>query len=89
MADMICFQVVKEPYGWAVRMNEGVMTPFQSRRSAIEHANGFADALRGRGENAEVVIEDVSMCERMADRRARRRLLPLLGLRRSTHAAEA
>ena len=57
MDEMICFRVVKEPYGWAVRMGEGMMTPFRSRRHAIEHANGFAEALQQRGERAQVVIE--------------------------------
>jgi hypothetical protein len=57
MDEMICFRVVKEPYGWAVRMGEGMMTPFRSRRRAIEHANGFAEALQQRGERAQVVIE--------------------------------
>jgi hypothetical protein len=57
MDEMICFRVVKEPYGWAVRMGQGMMTPFRSRRRAIEHANGFVEALRQRGEPAQVVIE--------------------------------
>jgi hypothetical protein len=57
MDEMICFRVVKEPYGWAVRMGEGMMTPFRSRGHAIEHANGFVEALRQRGEQAQVVIE--------------------------------
>ena len=57
MDEMICFRVVKEPYGWSVRMGEGMMTPFRSRRRAIEHANGFVQALRQHGEQAQVVIE--------------------------------
>lgn len=57
MDEVICFRVVKEPYGWAVRMGEGMMTPFRSRRRAIEHANGFVEALRRHGEQAQVVIE--------------------------------
>jgi hypothetical protein len=57
MDEMICFRVVKEPYGWAVRMGQGMMTPFRCRRRAIEHANGFAEALRQRGEQAQVVVE--------------------------------
>ena len=57
MDETICFRVVKEPYGWAVRVGRGMMTPFWSRRLAIEHANGFAEALRRHGEQAEVIIE--------------------------------
>jgi hypothetical protein len=54
----VCFRVVQEPHGWAVRMGEGMMTPFQSQLLAIKHATGFADALRTCGEPAEVVVED-------------------------------
>lgn len=57
MGEKICFRVVKEPYGWAVRMGEGMMTPFHSQMLAIQHASGIAEALRRRGEFAEVVIE--------------------------------
>jgi hypothetical protein len=60
MRETICFRVVKEPYGWAVRVGEGMMTPFSSRGPAIEHANGFASALRRSGERVEVVVEEVS-----------------------------
>lgn len=58
MEPAISFRVVKEPYGWAVRMGEGMMTPFRSRILAIRHANSFADALRRRGEPVDVVIEE-------------------------------
>jgi hypothetical protein len=54
------FRIVKEPYGWSVRIGAGVMTPFRSRRVAVQHANGFVAALRARGERAEVVVEDES-----------------------------
>lgn len=57
MGEKICFRVVKEPYGWAVRMGEGMMTPFQSQTMAIQHASGIVEALRRRGEFAEVIIE--------------------------------
>lgn len=57
MQEMICFRVVKEPYGWAVRMGQGMMIPFRSRHGAIEHATGFVEALRRNGERAEVVID--------------------------------
>lgn len=59
MNDSICFRVVKEPYGWAVRMGEGMMTPFTTRLGAVEHANCCADALRRCGEAVVVVVEEV------------------------------
>ena len=59
MAEMISFRVVKEPYGWAVRLGDGMMTPFRSQTLALQHAEGIADALRLRGEFAEVVVEEV------------------------------
>lgn len=59
MAETISFRVVKEPYGWAVRLGDGMMTPFRSQSLAVQHARGIADALRRRGEFAEVVVEEV------------------------------
>jgi len=58
MAEIISFRVVKEPYGWAVRLGEGMMTPFRSQALALQHASVIAEALRRRGEFAEVVVED-------------------------------
>lgn len=57
--DIICFRVVKEPYGWAVRVGDGMMTPFRSRGSALRHAAGCAEALRRCGDPAEVVVDDL------------------------------
>ena len=54
---MISFNVVKEQYGWAIRMGECMMTPFWSRELAIQEANCLADAIRCHGECAEVVVE--------------------------------
>lgn len=56
--DIISFRIVREPYGWAVRMGDGVMTPFESRQLALQHAQGFADVLRGCGERVEVVCDE-------------------------------
>lgn len=56
---MITFNVVKEPCGWAIRMDERMTTPFWSRDLAIREANALADAIRCHGECAEVVIEAV------------------------------
>jgi len=53
---MITFKVVKEQYGWAIRMGEGVKTPFWSRDSAIREAHCLAIAIRCHGERAGVII---------------------------------
>lgn len=57
MAQTTSFRVVKEPYRWAVRQGEGVMTPFASCGLAVRHAQTLAAALSARGEQAEVLIE--------------------------------
>jgi hypothetical protein len=75
MTQTISFRVVKEPYGWAVRMGEGMMTPFRSKVLAVRHANGFADALRRCGEPVEVVVEE-RPAEVRSLARARPRFLP-------------
>ena len=54
---MITFNVVKERHGWAVRMGERMTTPFWSRDLAIREAICLADAIRGHGQRAEVVVE--------------------------------
>ena len=54
---MITYNVVKEPYGWAIRMGDHMTTPFWSRDVAIRQANCLADAIRCHGEYVEVVIE--------------------------------
>ena len=54
---MITFNVVKEQHGWAIRMDERMMTPFWSRDMAIREANHLADAIRRHGECAEVIVE--------------------------------
>jgi len=60
---MITFSVVKEQYGWAIQMGEGMMTPFWSRDSAIREANCLADAIRCHGECAEVIVEGADQIE--------------------------
>ena len=57
---MHTFKVVKEPYGWAVRVGNGVSTPFWSQAFAVREANCLCAGLCGHGENAEVVIEGAS-----------------------------
>lgn len=54
---MITFNVVKEQYGWAIRMGECMMTPFWSRELAVQEANRLADAIRSHGECTEVIVE--------------------------------
>ena len=55
---MIVFNVVKEQYGWAVRMGDRMTTPFWSRDLAIREANCLAASIRNHGQSAQVVIED-------------------------------
>ena len=57
---MIVFNVVREQYGWAVRMGECMTTPFRSRELAVQEANSLADDIRCHGERAEVIIEGAS-----------------------------
>jgi hypothetical protein len=56
---MHTFKVVKEPLGWAVRMDAGMCTPFRSRDHAIREADGLCEELRRHGVQAEVVVEDL------------------------------
>ncbi len=60
---MITFNVVKEQHGWAIRMDERMMTPFWSRDLAIREANCLADAIRCHGECAEVIVEGADPSE--------------------------
>ena len=55
---MITFKVVKEPHGWAIRMDDRMVTPFWSRDLAICEANRLALAIRCHGECTEVVVEE-------------------------------
>jgi hypothetical protein len=54
----IVFQVVKEPYGWAIRQSHQMMRPAWCKSLAVEEARRMVEALRRRGELAEVWIED-------------------------------
>ena len=53
---MHTFKVVKEPHGWAVRLGEGMCTPFWSRAKAIREAGRLCQALRLHGVSAEVIV---------------------------------
>lgn len=55
---MIIFDVVKEPYGWAVRCEDGMMTPVWCRAMAIEQAQRMVDTLIRHGQSAMLRIGD-------------------------------
>lgn len=55
---MLTFNVVKEPYGWAIRMGERMSTPYRCRLSAIRDAQVLAEAIRRQGGRIEVVVQD-------------------------------
>jgi hypothetical protein len=55
---MHTFRVVKEHHGWAVRLGDGMCTPFWSRAQAFREAHRLCEALRLHGVSAEVVAED-------------------------------
>jgi hypothetical protein len=55
---MITFEVVKEPYGWAIRRDHRMMTPVWCKALAVEQATRMVEALRRYGEPAELRIED-------------------------------
>jgi hypothetical protein len=65
---MHTFKVVKEPHGWAVRLGEGMCTPFWSRAKAIREAGRLCQALRLHGVSAEVIVveEDPTQTTRAA-----------------------
>lgn len=54
---MITFNVVKEKHGWAIRLGEGMTTPFWSRDLAVREAYCLAEAIGCHGERTEVVVE--------------------------------
>jgi hypothetical protein len=54
----ITFEVVKEPYGWAIRRDHRMMTPVWCKALAVEQAGRMVEALRRHGEPAELRIED-------------------------------
>lgn len=60
---MITFRVAKEPFGWAVQMDQRMTTPFRTRDLAIREAQALAGALRAHGQPAQVLIDDMSMSD--------------------------
>jgi hypothetical protein len=63
---MQTFRVAKEPFGWAVRVGTGVITPFWTLALAKSEAERLCERLRRHGVTAEVVIEDEPPVSAMA-----------------------
>lgn len=55
---MHTFKVVREEYGWAVRLGPAMTTPFWSQAAALREANALCQGLRSHGVAAEVVVEE-------------------------------
>ena len=73
MGETMTYRVVKEPYGWAVRRRNGLMTPFRSQKLALAHARNLAATERALGRIAMVVIEQAWPTDSPAWRRSQRR----------------
>ena len=55
---MYTFRVVGENKGWAVRVGDGMSTPFRTKDMAIWEAQRLCDELKRHGVGAEVVVQD-------------------------------
>jgi hypothetical protein len=55
---VLTFKIVKEDFGWAVRIGDGMTTPFWSRAAAVREAHELCERMRRHGVAAEVVSED-------------------------------
>ncbi len=53
---MITFEVVKEPYGWAVRRDQSMMMPASCRADAVAAAERMVTALRRHGQSAKLQL---------------------------------
>jgi hypothetical protein len=51
---MIIFEIVKEPYGWAVRRDECMMMPASCRAAAVAAAEQMVRALSNHGHPAQL-----------------------------------
>ena len=56
---MITFEIVKEPYGWAVRRDDCMMMPAWCEAVAVEEAQRMVSALRRHGQQAQLTIATV------------------------------
>jgi len=54
---VITFNVVKERYGWAIRIGKRMAMPFRLKDAAVREATCLADAIRSHGQCAEVIVE--------------------------------
>jgi hypothetical protein len=63
---MIIFNIVKEPYGWAVRRDAQMMMPACSRAGAIAEAERMVAVLRWNGDLAELCCEAETQLESAA-----------------------
>ena len=55
---MIVFDIVKEPYGWAVRREDWMMMPAASLDAAIAAAERMVRALGEQGQPGKFQLED-------------------------------
>ena len=51
---MIVFDIVEEPYGWAVRRDDCMMMPATCRATAVAAAEQMVRALSNHGHQAEL-----------------------------------
>lgn len=54
---MITFEIVKEPYGWAVRRDSRMMMPAWCQAVAVEEAQRMVSVLRRHGQLAQLKFE--------------------------------
>lgn len=57
---MITFEVVKEPYGWAVRRDDCMMMPAWCRSMAMEEAQRMVNTLRSHGQPAQLLAQEAA-----------------------------
>jgi hypothetical protein len=69
-AGLIRLRVVKDDYGWSIRIGEHMTSPFRRREVAIREANRLAADIRGRGGQAEAIVEDAAAIEQSGSRAA-------------------
>lgn len=90
MDEIVTFKVVKEPYGWAVRLPQGAMMPFRWRRLALDQAKALAQSWNRAGGAAEVELDEAWPTDLPAWRRVRQRpLLSWIQPRPLAHVCQA
>lgn len=63
---MLTFEIVKEPYGWAVRRDSCMMMPAGSKAVALEEAQRMVTALIRSGQRAELKDAETPCSDRVA-----------------------